>query len=117
MWVVKEKWLETIKRTLFDAGTISSDRLDPDHIATLNESNFDDATWFCLVKRAAAEWQLDRDYQKPGQEKPKTPKPKEPKSKDSATVGDKSRKKGKSLQAKDKQGPERSIDQEVSKIA
>ena len=107
----EEELLETIKRTLFDTGIISSDRLDPADIATLNKSSFDDGTWFCLVKRAAAEWQLDRDYQKqPRQEAEELP---EPKSTPKST--DKLPKKGESLKAKsDKQ--ERSIELKVSKI-
>ena len=101
MWVLKEELLETIKRTLFDTGIISSDRLDPADIATLNKSSFDDGTWFCLVKRAAAEWQFDRDYQKqPRQEAEELPEPKStPKSTDKQS---------------DKQ--ERSIELKVSKI-
>ena len=107
MWVLKEQLLEKIKRTLFDTGIISSDRLDPAKIATLNESSFDDGTWFCLV-RAAAEWQLDRDYQKqPRQEAEEPPEPK--------SIPDKLPKKGESLKAKsDKE--ERSIKLKVRKI-
>ena len=103
-----------IKRTLFDTGIISSDRLDPTAIATLNKSSFDDGTWFCLVKRAAAEWQLDRDYQKqPRPEHEEPPKPKS-KPKSNASASDKLLKKGESLKAKsDKQ--ERSIELKVSK--
>jgi len=109
MWVLKEELLETIKRTLFDTGIISSNRLDPTDISTLNESSFDDGTWFCLVKRAAAEWQLDRDYQK--QPRQEAEEPPEPKSIPKST--DKLPKKGESLNAKKR---ERSIELKVNKI-
>ena len=37
--------------------------LDRATIFHLNDSGLDGEKWYCLVKRAAAEWQLARDYE------------------------------------------------------
>lgn len=61
-WVSDKKNLEHIKRSLFD-----TQKLQPwpclDYSEVIQAKNIDvpNHVWFCLVKRAAAEWALEND--------------------------------------------------------
>ncbi|EJK68438.1 hypothetical protein THAOC_10383 [Thalassiosira oceanica] len=61
-WIQQDNLLKRIKGQFFDQGLLNSKKLDRAAIFRLNDSGLDEETWFCLVKRAAAEWQLARDY-------------------------------------------------------
>ena len=62
-WLEQKVALKNIKLTLFDSRKLSPHKLDRESIFCLNNSGLDDETFFTLVKRAAAEWLLAKDYQ------------------------------------------------------
>ena len=62
-WLEQDAVLEDIKLTLFDSRTLSPHKLDRESIFRLNKSGLEDETFFILVKRAASEWLLAKDYQ------------------------------------------------------
>jgi len=62
-WIQQDKLLKRIKGQFFDRGLLNSNKLDRATIFHLNDSGLDGEKWYCLVKRAAAEWQLARDYE------------------------------------------------------
>ena len=61
-WLEQDAVLEDIKLTLFDSRTLSPHKLDRESIFRLNKSGLEDETFFILVKRAASEWLLAKDY-------------------------------------------------------